>query len=100
MASPSTLFPIGALIFSLGVERLMRDGRLDPMPFFHRHVRGDWGDVDDFLWQANNAAQKTGEQLESLFIVTREICLSIFTLADRSATHIALVFEARPRATL
>ncbi|WP_211460850.1 hypothetical protein [Collimonas silvisoli] len=97
MASPTTLFPIGALIFSPDVERLMREGRLDPMPFFHRHVRGDWGDVDDVLWQANNAAQKTGEQLESLYIVTRDICLSVFTLADRSATHITLAFEARTR---
>ena len=41
------LFEIGALEFSEGVERLMNEGRLDPMPLFERHMRGDWGDVAD-----------------------------------------------------
>lgn len=40
------LFPIGALIFSEGVDRLMREGRLDPMSYFQRHIRGDWGRRD------------------------------------------------------
>ena len=39
-------FPIGALIFSRGVDRLVRAGRLDPIPYFRRHTRGDWGDVN------------------------------------------------------
>ncbi|WP_025806365.1 hypothetical protein [Pseudomonas chlororaphis] len=94
MTRSTTLFPIGALTFSPGVDRLVREGRLDPMPFLRRHIRGDWGDVDDILWQANNAAHKAGERLESLFVVTRDISLSVFTLADRSATHVALALEA------
>lgn len=44
------LFEIGALEFSEGVERLMNEGRLDPMPLFERHMRGDWGDVADNQW--------------------------------------------------
>ena len=39
-------FPIGALIFSRGIDRLVRAGRLDPIPYFRRHTRGDWGDVN------------------------------------------------------
>ena len=39
-------FPIGALIFSRAVDRLVRAGRLDPIPYFRRHTRGDWGDVN------------------------------------------------------
>ncbi len=27
-------FPIGALIFSRGIDRLVRAGRLDPIPYF------------------------------------------------------------------
>ncbi|WP_416037223.1 hypothetical protein [Pseudomonas aeruginosa] len=50
------LFPVGALILSEGIDRLVRAGRLDPIPYFRRHVRGDWGDVSDGQWQANGIA--------------------------------------------
>ncbi|WP_437610053.1 plasmid related protein [Erwinia sp. V71] len=88
------LFPIGAFIFSEGVDRLMREGRLDPMPYFQRHVRGDWGDVTDNKWQENNAALASGEPLGTLYIVTRELTIRIFTEADRSATHVMLPSES------
>ncbi|EPO4283164.1 hypothetical protein ACUARH_000138 [Pseudomonas aeruginosa] len=87
------LFPIGALILSEGIDCLMREGRLDPMSYFRRHTRGDWGDVTDEQWQQNNAALKSGERLDSLYIVTRELRIRIFTEADRRATHIVLPSE-------
>ncbi|WP_347146907.1 hypothetical protein [Pseudomonas aeruginosa] len=87
------LFSIGALVFSCGVDRLMREGRLDPLPFFQRHARGDWGDVSDDLWQENNAAVKSGSRLESLYVVTRDISLRIVTDADRQETLVLLVSE-------
>ena len=59
----SQLFRIGALIFSPGIDCLMREGRLDPLPYFQRHARGDWGDVSDDRWQANNAALLSGDRL-------------------------------------
>lgn len=92
------LFPIGALIFSEGIDQLMREGRLDPMPYFQRHTRGDWGDIPDEQWQRNNAALTSGDRLDSLFIVTRELTIRIVTEADRSATHIVLPSEDCPRA--
>lgn len=88
------LFPIGALIFSQGIDRLMREGRLDPMSCFQRHSRGDWGDISDEQWQQNNAALKSGARLDSLYIVTRELSVRVFTEADRSATHITLPSES------
>ena len=88
------LFPIGALIFSQGVDRLMREGRFDPMPYLQRHIRGDWGDVTDDNWQENNAALTSGEPLNSLYIVTRDVTIRIFTEADRSATHVLLPSES------
>lgn len=88
------LFPIGELIFSEGVDRLMREGRLDPMSYFQRHIRGDWGDVTDAKWQENNAALTSVEPLVSLYIVTRELTIRIFTEADRSATHVMLPSES------
>lgn len=87
------LFPIGALVFSEGVDRLMREGRLDPMPYFLRHTRGDWGDVADYKWLANNAALASGERLESMYQVHRELHICVVTEADRSATRILLMTE-------
>ena len=67
--------------------------RLDPMPFFERHMRGDWGDVADYQWQQNNAALESGERLDSFYVVTRDLSIRIFTEADRSATRIVLPSE-------
>ena len=57
------LFEIGALEFSEGVERLMNEGRLDPIPYLERYMRGDWGEVDDGQWQQNNAAVQSANGL-------------------------------------
>ncbi|WP_313024508.1 hypothetical protein [Pseudomonas lopnurensis] len=87
------LFPFGALIFSSGIDQLMREGRLDPLPFFQRHARCDWGDVSDDQWQANNAAMQSRDRIESFYVVHRELSLYIFTEADRSETHVVLASE-------
>ncbi|QNM96731.1 hypothetical protein [Chitinimonas koreensis] len=97
---PRRLFPIGALIFSAGVEKKMQEGRLDPMPYFHRHTRGDWGDVSDLQWFENNGALTLGGHLDSIYVVTRELTIRIYTEADRSATYIALPSEACPIAAV
>ncbi|MGV8399254.1 hypothetical protein ACV33W_08530 [Pseudomonas aeruginosa] len=94
MPRPALLFPIGALIFSPGVDRLMREYRFDPMPFVGRHAQGDWGEVDAALSEANNAGLMTDNQLESRYVVNHDLNLSIITLSDRSATHVKLAFEA------
>lgn len=87
------LFEVGSLVFSAEIEQLIDEGRLEPTPFFLRHLRGDWGDVADYQWQANNAALESGGRLESFYIVHRELAISIDTQADRSATHVRASFE-------
>ena len=82
-------FPIGALIFSRAVDRLVRAGRLDPIPYFRRHTRGDWGDVNVQQWQANS----TGASLESHYVIHPGLAIRIVTDAQRSATVIVLPSE-------
>ncbi|MBJ7223581.1 MULTISPECIES: hypothetical protein [unclassified Brenneria] len=89
----SLLFPIGALIFSEGIDRLLREGRIEPLPYLQRHIRGDWGDVSDEGWQANNDALQFGARLESIYVIHRELSIRIVTEPDRSATHILLAAE-------
>ncbi|HCM5830615.1 hypothetical protein [Klebsiella pneumoniae] len=97
-ASPSgyrrnLLFPIGALIFSEGIDALLRQRRIDPLPYLQRHTRGDWGDVNNENWNANDIALASGAKLESFYIVHRALSIRIVTEADRSATHILLAAE-------
>ncbi|VFR27549.1 FIG00957490: hypothetical protein [plant metagenome] len=87
------LFPIGALIFSGGLDRLLREGRIEPLPYLQRHTRGDWGDLSDEGWHANNDALRFGARLESSYVIHRELSIRIVTESDRSATHILLAAE-------
>ena len=73
-------FPIGALIFSQSVDRLVRAGRLDPI--FGRHTRGDWGDVNVQQWQANSTALQSGASLESHYVIPG-LAIRIVTDAQR-----------------
>lgn len=87
------LFPIGALTLSNGVRQLMSQGRLDPVPYFQRHTRGDWGNVADSVWEENNAGLHAGKELYSAFKVTRDIHICIITNSDRRETRIFLATE-------
>lgn len=86
-------FPIGALVLSKGIDRLVRTGHLDPIPYFRRHCRGDWGDVSDEHWHANVAALQAGSELKSLYVVHAELSIRICTDADRTTTYIVLPSE-------
>ncbi|MBJ9974096.1 hypothetical protein IAE35_01375 [Pseudomonas sp. S75] len=83
-------FPIGALISSRGIDRLVRTGRLDPIPYFRRHTRGD---VNLQQWQANSTALQSGASLESCYVIHPGLPIRIVTDAERSATVIGLPSE-------
>ncbi|KWV16567.1 hypothetical protein ISN34_12475 [Xanthomonas translucens pv. translucens] len=87
------LFPIGALILSKGIDRMVRSGRLDPLPYFRRHARGDWGEVTEEQWQANGIALQSGASLESHYVVHPELSIRIVTDAKRHFTLIVLRSE-------
>jgi hypothetical protein len=78
---------------SAEVDRLVRAGRLDPIPYFRRHTRGDWGDVNVQQWQANSTALQSGASLESHYVIHPGLAIRIVTDAQRSATVIVLPSE-------
>ena len=56
----------------------------------HRHVTGDWGEVDPEDWQANEAALVHACRLLSVYRTANDIRFYIITEADRSVTTVLL----------
>lgn len=90
------LFSSGALTLSARVQWLDSTGLLDPHRFLHRHLRGDWGDLDDTLRRANDAALRSEGALTSRYQVTPRLSLLVTTNADHSQTVIQLPEENGP----
>ncbi|MGP3790514.1 hypothetical protein [Pseudomonas sp. B392_1p] len=77
-----------------GVENLVVTGRLNPSPYLHRHLSGDWGDLSEDDWRLNDAALKSGEdRLFSSYQVDTNLKLWIITEWDRSVTTLLLPSE-------
>jgi hypothetical protein len=55
-----------------------------------RHSRGDWGDVCDEDWHANESALVNGSRLFSVYHHAQDTKFWIITEADRSATTVLL----------
>ena len=76
------------------VDALIEEGRLDPAPYLYRHLRGDWGDLDDGDRRLNDAALQSGEdRLFSSYQVAPDLKLWIITEWDRSVTTLLLPSE-------
>lgn len=70
-----------------GVDELVHQGRLNPGRYLARHLRADWGDLDDRDWQPNDTALRTGEdRLLLSYQVEPYLNLWIITEWDRSVT--------------
>lgn len=95
MSAP--LFPLGQVVATPGAL----DASRDPGQFLEllaRHVRGDWGCVDQEDGEANRLAVTQGDRTLSAYPMDPakpcagygENCLWIITEADRSVTTILL----------
>lgn len=58
--------------------------------FLQRHARGDWGDVDNDDWRANDDAALYGDRLLSAYHLQDGTKIWIITEWDRSVTTILL----------
>lgn len=90
----SRCFSPGNTVMTCGVDALVQQGRLNPVPYLHRHLNGDWGDLDDYDKRQNDAALKSGEdRLFSSYQITPNQQLWIITEWDRSVTTLLLPSE-------
>ena len=92
--APNLRFSPGATVMTVGVANLVEQGRLNPSPYLRRHLRGDWGDLDENDRRSNDAALASGEaRLLSSYQVDPDLKLWIITEWDRSVTTLLLPSE-------
>lgn len=86
------LFAAGQIVMTRSIHELVESGQLNPMPYLQRHLQGDWGNLDDHDWNANQRALNDSDRLFSSYDVDvgDESKLWIITEADRSVTTLLL----------
>jgi hypothetical protein len=83
-------FPIGQTVATPAALAALTEAGQSPSIFLHRHVSGDWGEVDAEDQQANEDALVHGARLLSAYRTSKNVCIWVITEADRSSTTILL----------
>lgn len=76
------LFAPSTLKLSEKVHWLARRGLIDPLAYVQRHVRGDWGEIDEATRQANDVAIQQDNLMISQFRITPDLALIVKTSED------------------
>jgi hypothetical protein len=76
-----------------GALALLEQTNKSPLEFLSRHLRGDWGDLDQEDKTENELSLKHGFRLLSSYQVTETEKLWVITEADRSVTTLLLPEE-------
>ena len=86
-------FTLGQVVATPGaLEALEEAGQL-PQEFLHRHVVGDWGDLDAHDRQANERAVHGGDRIFSAYHTKAGTKVWVITEYDRSVTTLLLPSE-------
>ena len=86
-------FALGQVVATPGSLSALVNLRTSPWTLLSRHVRGDWGELDDHDWQENERALTEETRLLSAYTLPGETRIWIITEADRSATTLLLPQE-------
>jgi hypothetical protein len=87
------LFPPGRMVATPDALALLDETHTSPLEFLSRHLRGDWGDLDQEDKTENELSLKHGFRLLSSYQVTESEKLWVITEADRSVTTLLLPEE-------
>ncbi|AFY68610.1 hypothetical protein Pse7367_0296 [Thalassoporum mexicanum PCC 7367] len=88
-----TLFPIGQLLISVGVTKLISTEEI--AQYLSRHTNGDWGNIDPEVGEENNvvAQQKHGTILSSYTLAKQGQEIWLHTDFESNATTVLLPNE-------
>jgi hypothetical protein len=84
-------FDVGQLFITPAARDKLHED--DVFNCFVRHLAGEWGDLDEHDWKANDDAVEYGSRIMSVYDDRYGTRFWIITEADRSATTILLPAE-------
>lgn len=94
MAAPNRGLTLGRLVATPGALEALADAGVSPTRLLARHVRGDWGELDEEDRRANDRALLEGTRLLSAYTLPRtNEKVWVITEWDRSSTTILLPSE-------
>jgi hypothetical protein len=88
------LFSLGQVVATPGALDALGKAGQTPLEFLARHVRGDWGEVDEHDRSENQLSLNRGFRLLSSYrISSGDTKVWVITEADRSVTTVLLPEE-------
>ena len=82
----AALFPLGQIVATPGALAALEKAGQTPLDFLSRHVRGDWGELDEDDRKENELSLTRGFRLLSSYRTRLGETVWVITEADRSAT--------------
>jgi hypothetical protein len=86
-------FDLGRIVATPGALDVLERVGETPATFLHRHVAGDWGNLDEHDRAENELSVRQGFRLLSAYKLCDGTKIWIITEADRSSTTILLPSE-------
>jgi len=87
------LFKLGQIVSTPGALEEMKLAGVNGLELLARHVRGDWGEVDEHDARENDFSVENGFRILSAYTLETGVKVWIITEANRSATTFLLPEE-------
>lgn len=83
----------GRIVATPGALDALADAHEPGDRYLHRHLCGDWGDLDEMDWAENDCSLRQGSRILSAYGLPTGVKLWIITEWDRSVTTLLLPEE-------
>jgi hypothetical protein len=87
------LFNLGQIVGTPGALQALTEAEQNPFELLHRHMTGDWGDLDEEDKEENVLSVEQGFRILSAYKLETGTKVWVITEWDRSATTILLPGE-------
>lgn len=83
-------FDIGRVSMTNAASAALEEARVESLLLLHRHIHGDWGDLDAHDKMQNNLAILLGQRLLSAYDIPTGKTIWVLTTANRASTTLLL----------
>ena len=90
---PNPLFRLGQIVGTPGALDALIEAKQEPVDLLHRHVTGDWRDLDEEDKKENELSVKEGFRILSAYHLETGVKVWVITEWNRSVTTILLPTE-------